>query len=158
MMTQPDSTETPVVTPAVTPAISPTISPSSDRPFLALTGVVLDSDDPPALADFYHRLLGFPYGTREPEWVTLRAPSGAGLSFQYEARWVPPVWPAGEGDPAMMIHLDVAVHDLEAAVAFAERTGARLAEFQPRDDVRVMLDPAGHPFCLFLDGPGAEDA
>jgi hypothetical protein len=22
---------------------------------------------------------------------------------------------------------------------------------QPQDDVRVMLDPAGHPFCLYVD-------
>jgi hypothetical protein len=28
--------------------------------------------------------------------------------------------------------------------------GAVLAEFQGREDLRVMLDPAGHPFCLFL--------
>jgi hypothetical protein len=26
--------------------------------------------------------------------------------------------------------------------------GARLAEYQGREDLRVMLDPAGHPFCL----------
>jgi hypothetical protein len=25
-----------------------------------------------------------------------------------------------------------------------------LAEFQPQDDVRVYLDPAGHPFCLYV--------
>jgi len=24
-----------------------------------------------------------------------------------------------------------------------------LAEFQPQDDVRVLFDPSGHPFCLF---------
>ena len=23
-------------------------------------------------------------------------------------------------------------------------------EFQPQDDVRVYLDPAGHPFCLWV--------
>ena len=28
-------------------------------------------------------------------------------------------------------------------------SGARPAELQPQADVRVMLDPAGHPFCLF---------
>jgi hypothetical protein len=28
--------------------------------------------------------------------------------------------------------------------------GARLADVQPQDDVRVMLDPAGHPFCLYV--------
>lgn len=128
---------------------------AAERPFLELVGVVLDSDDPPALADFYHRLLGWPYGSREPEWVTLRPPAGAGLSFQYESHYVPPVWPAGEEDPAMMVHLDIGVHDLDAAVDLAERAGARLAGFQPQDDVRVLLDPAGHPFCLFLDLPDA---
>jgi hypothetical protein len=49
----------------------------------------------------------------------------------------------------MMIHLDIAVDDLESAVAWAIAAGARLAEFQPQNDVRVMLDPVGHPFCLF---------
>ena len=24
-----------------------------------------------------------------------------------------------------------------------------LVRFQPQDDVRVLLDPAGHPFCLY---------
>jgi hypothetical protein len=29
--------------------------------------------------------------------------------------------------------------------------GAELACHQPQDDVRVLLDPVGHPFCLYLD-------
>lgn len=33
--------------------------------------------------------------------------------------------------------------------ALAEAHGARQAAYQPQDDVRVMVDPAGHPFCLF---------
>jgi hypothetical protein len=37
----------------------------------------------------------------------------------------------------------------EAAGAHAVAAGAALAEFQPQDDVRVYLGPAGHPFCLF---------
>ena len=49
----------------------------------------------------------------------------------------------------MMIHLDIAVEDLDAAVAWARESGATLAEHQPQDRVRVVLDPAGHPFCLF---------
>ena len=36
--------------------------------------------------------------------------------------------------------------DLDAAVAFAIECGARLAEHQPRERVRVLFDPAGHPF------------
>jgi hypothetical protein len=25
------------------------------------------------------------------------------------------------------------------------------ADFQPQEDVRVLSDPVGHPFCLYLD-------
>ena len=39
--------------------------------------------------------------------------------------------------------------DLATGVEYAEARGARLAAYQPQDDVRVMIDPAGHPFCLF---------
>jgi hypothetical protein len=28
--------------------------------------------------------------------------------------------------------------------------GATLAAHQPQEEVRVLLDPAGHPFCLYL--------
>jgi hypothetical protein len=27
--------------------------------------------------------------------------------------------------------------------------GATQAAYQPQDDVRVLIDPDGHPFCLF---------
>jgi hypothetical protein len=49
----------------------------------------------------------------------------------------------------MMMHLEIQVDDLVAGVAHAVAAGATLAEHQPQDDVRVCLDPAGHPFCLF---------
>ena len=52
----------------------------------------------------------------------------------------------------MLMHLDIEVDDLDAAGAQAVAAGATLAEFQPQDDVRVFLDPAGHPFCLFRPG------
>lgn len=51
----------------------------------------------------------------------------------------------------MMMHLDIAVADLAEASTHAQQAGATLADFQPQDDVLVHLDPAGHPFCLFLD-------
>lgn len=52
----------------------------------------------------------------------------------------------------MMVHLDIGVDDLDAASAHAVAAGARVAQFQPQAGVRVHLDPAGHPFCLFLPG------
>jgi hypothetical protein len=50
----------------------------------------------------------------------------------------------------MSIHLDILVDDLEEACAHAEKAGAVQCDFQPQGDVRVFLDPAGHPFCLAL--------
>jgi catechol 2,3-dioxygenase-like lactoylglutathione lyase family enzyme len=123
-----------------------------ESPRFRPTAAVLGSPDARQLADFYHRLLGWPIGANEPDWVTLRSPGGGmGLSFQTEADHVPPVWPAGPGDQQMMVHLDIEVDDLATAGAAAVQAGAVLADFQPQDDVRVYLDPAGHPFCLWTN-------
>ncbi|MFE9956278.1 VOC family protein [Micromonospora sp. NPDC005299] len=121
------------------------------RPRLTMTATVLDAPDARELAAFYERLLGWSRGEDESDWVTLVGPEGgAGLSFQTEPAYVRPVWPAGPGEPQMMAHLDIKVDDLEAASAYAVSVGATVADFQPQDDVRVHLDPAGHPFCLYL--------
>jgi catechol 2,3-dioxygenase-like lactoylglutathione lyase family enzyme len=120
-------------------------------PSFTLTAAVLDSADPAALARFYQRLLGWPTDSEDPTWVTLRPPDGgAGLSFQLEPDHVAPTWPAADGATQMQSHLDIEVDDLDAAVAVALEAGGRLAEFQPQQDVRVVLDPAGHPFCLWV--------
>ncbi len=119
-------------------------------PSITVSATVLGASDPQALGDFYRRLLGWDVVADEPGWVMLRPPGGgSGLSFQGEPGHVPPTWPAGPGDQQMMAHLDLRAEDLEAAVAHAVAEGAVLAEHQPQDDVRVLLDPAGHPFCLF---------
>lgn len=119
---------------------------------MRLTAVVLDSPDARELAGFYQRLLGWSPIQEEAHWVTLGAPGGgAGLSFQTEKAYVRPVWPSGPGDQQMSMHLDIEVADLEAAGAHAEQAGATLADFQPQEHVRVYLDPAGHPFCLYVD-------
>jgi catechol 2,3-dioxygenase-like lactoylglutathione lyase family enzyme len=124
-----------------------------ERHRMMLTATVLGAPDAQALAEFYRQLLGWEKGADEPGWVTLRPPGGgAGLSFQAEDSHVPPVWPAGPGDQQMMAHLDIEVDDLAAAGEHAIACGARLAGYQPQDDVRVYLDPAGHPFCLWTPG------
>lgn len=123
----------------------------SDRGRLRLTTVNLSAPDPVALARFYARLLGWPITTEEPDWVVLRDPDGGvGLSCQTEPAYARPTWPAGPGDQQMMMHLEIQVDDLDSAVAHAIACGATVAEFQPQEDVRVCLDPAGHPFCLYL--------
>jgi len=120
------------------------------QPKLTLRSTVVDSPDANELAAFYIQLLGWEIRNEEDGWVTLRPPAGgASLAFQTDETYVRPVWP-GSGDvQRMMMHLDFKVEKLDEASAHAESVGARLAEYQPNDDVRVFLDPAGHPFCLF---------
>jgi catechol 2,3-dioxygenase-like lactoylglutathione lyase family enzyme len=129
---------------------------------MRISGPTLDSDHPIALAEFYERLLGWPIVRREGPraggpatdgWAMLRSPDG---SMKIEIQWEPhhraPTWPSRSGEPTMMMHLDIGVADLGSGVEWALEAGARLADHQPQDDVRVMIDPDGHPFCLFTDG------
>jgi catechol 2,3-dioxygenase-like lactoylglutathione lyase family enzyme len=119
---------------------------------LTFTMATLSSPDPPALARFYARLLTWEVETEEPGWVTLRNPAGGvRLGFHIEDVYTPPVWPSRPGEQLMMAHLEIRVDDLEAASAHAQACGATLADFQPQEDVRVHVDPDGHPFCLYLE-------
>jgi catechol 2,3-dioxygenase-like lactoylglutathione lyase family enzyme len=118
---------------------------------LTLAATTLSSPQPRRLADFYARLLGWPVAVTKDGWVELAAPDGgAGLSFHDEQAYEPPVWPARSGRPQMQAHLDIEVSDLELGVTHAVALGASVADVQPQADVRVCLDPDGHPFCLFV--------
>src|SRR5688572_33278004 len=128
---------------------------NGDRPWSDLSATVLDTPDPRALAAFYCELLGFVVRMDEPEWVSIGPPAGGPprLSFQAEPLYRRPTWPSQSDRQQMMTHLDIEVRDLDAAGAHAQRLGATLAEYQPQKDVRVWLDPDGHPFCLWVDQP-----
>ncbi|RBO96376.1 hypothetical protein DFR74_101391 [Nocardia puris] len=71
------------------------------------------------------------------------------LDIEYERRYVRPTWPSQAGRQHITAHLDLPVDDLDAAQRHALEAGATLADHQPQPDVRVMIDPAGHLFCLF---------
>jgi len=131
-------------------------------PRMEVTSVTISAPNPRELAAFYQRLIAWTMTAEEPArpgfppedgWAQLRPPAGGTgptLNFEYEAQYVPPVWPSESGKQHITQHLDIAVSDLDETVAWAIEAGAVLAEHQPQDNVRVMLDPAGHPFCLFL--------
>jgi catechol 2,3-dioxygenase-like lactoylglutathione lyase family enzyme len=127
-----------------------------------VSSVTIGAPNPRELAQFYHRLLGWTITASDPPrpgeppeagWAQLRAPEDlAGLrtiNIEYEREFVRPVWPSEPGRQHITAHLDIPVGDLDAATVRAHDAGAKLAEFQPQQDVRVMVDPAGHPFCLF---------
>ncbi|HEY4023033.1 MAG TPA: VOC family protein [Pseudonocardiaceae bacterium] len=122
------------------------------KPSLTVTTVNISAPDAGELANFYVRLLGWEIAVAEPDWVMLRG-EGAGvrLSCQTEPGYVRPTWPTRPDAQQMMLHLEIMVEDLDASVEHAIACGATLAEYQPQDDVRVCLDPAGHPFCLWIN-------
>jgi len=115
-------------------------------------GVVLDAPDAVALAQFYAALLGW-HADPKPgaNFVSIAPPDGvAYLATQTAENYQRPTWPNQQGQQQMMLHLDFEVSDLAAATAHALELGAVLADEQPQETVRVLLDPAGHPFCLYI--------
>ena len=126
----------------------------SDRPDARLVGFVLDAPNPRDLAAFYRELLGWTAYDEDDTWVRLGPAddSRPGLSIQLEPNYRAPTWPGVTDAPQMQAHLDILVDDLDAASVFAESLGARQAEWQPQQGVRVMIDPVGHIFDLFVEG------
>lgn len=124
-------------------------------PIARMRAVVLDCPDPHALADFYRTLVGGEVTHADEEWVSLRDGGQVLLSFQRVPDHRPPRWP--DGDPPQQLHIDVTVDDIEDAEPRVLAAGATKHAVQPGEafedgNFRVYLDPAGHPFCLFLAG------
>ena len=112
-------------------------------------GIAVEAPDPLALATFYSQLLGWPILGEDDGSVILGTPNAATyLVMQPAAGYMPPAWPPGDGDQRPMMHLDFQVGDLETAALEAVALGAHVADEQPNSTVRVLVDPAGHPFCL----------
>jgi catechol 2,3-dioxygenase-like lactoylglutathione lyase family enzyme len=113
-------------------------------------GVTLEAPDPEVLLRFWSEVLGVPIYDLDEEGGSLDFGEGVGsFGVQKAEVYEPPVWPPVPGKPGMQLHVEVEVSDLAAAVEHAVELGATLADHQPQEDVRVLLDPAGHPFCLY---------
>ncbi len=112
-----------------------------------LRGVTLDCDDPESLARFYHELTGMTVGFSSDGYVALTGGPGPALGFQRVDNYRAPQWP--DQQIPQQLHLDFAVKDLDAATDVVLALGATGPEHHPGGDRhRVLLDPAGHPFCL----------
>ncbi len=104
---------------------------------------------------FYRDMLGLPVADKEERWAKLADSDDRVMSINVQAEdwYVPPMWPEESPAPTKMMHFEIQVDDVEAAVARAVSLGARQAPNQPADrdpsTLRIMLDPAGHPLCLW---------
>lgn len=117
-----------------------------------LSEVVLDCDDAQKLAKFYADLLGWQTKVLNKDLVWVQSPDcPMCLLCNREEDYVPPVWPEQLGRQQKGEHLDFAVDDLDAAVAYAVSLGARLSTYQCMPEKwKTLFDSAGHPFCLCL--------
>jgi catechol 2,3-dioxygenase-like lactoylglutathione lyase family enzyme len=115
-----------------------------------LFAATIDCPDPVGLARFYRAFLGGQLRSGSPDFVVLTSDHGVRLDFQRVANRQPAPWP----DPAApgRVHLDFSVGELGEAERRLLELGATLASQQPGGQrFRVLLDPAGHPFCICTD-------
>lgn len=121
-----------------------------DRTKLRVAAVSLDCADPAELADFYVRLLDGSVLWQRENSVGVSVDSLV-LVLQRVPEYRPPTWPG-----AAIVHLDLTtgaevIEPTQRAIAL----GARPADPQPDSRWRVLLDPAGHPFCITPFAPHA---
>jgi len=114
-------------------------------PAARLAMVTLDCADPEEAATFWSALLGWEIAHSEKDYAMLNGP-GHALGFGRVEGYAAPAWPNERG--SKQFHFDLAVADLDAAQERAVELGAAVADPQPGETWRVLLDPAGHPFCL----------
>jgi hypothetical protein len=113
-----------------------------------LAAVSLDTNDPSGLADFYRELLDLEVMLDSPDLVVLKG-AAILMTMQRVDGHRAPDWP--DGATPKQMHLELAVTDLDQAEAQAVAVGAVKADAQPNAEVaRVMIDPAGHLFCLTI--------
>jgi len=118
---------------------------------IRLGSISLDCDDPAPLARFWADLLGGEVAFSSEGFVAVRV-GATWVTAVHVDGYTAPTWP--DGAVAKQIHLDLATDDLEGAAARAEAVGAARADLQPAPDrYLVLLDPAGHPFCVTLGIP-----
>ncbi len=125
----------------------------SAEPVASLYMVNLDCADPRAMAAFYGALLGWDTPHCEDDY-SMVSDGSTSIGFGKIGGYRAPEWP--DAGSAKRFHLDLRVSDLARAEAEARKLGATVPQFQPGGERwRVMLDPAGHPFCLVPQRPAS---
>lgn len=111
-----------------------------------LAMVTIDCAEVQPEADFWAALLGYDIVASTEDYAMLRGAEGAAVGFGRVPGYEAPGWPNANG--SKQYHFDLAVEDIDAVADRAVELGATLVDPQPGETWRVLLDPAGHPFCL----------
>ena len=127
-----------------TDTVPSTAGTTSAKPVAALAMVTLDAPNAAELGEFYSSVLGWPIAYSDENYAMLSGPSHA-LGIGTTPDFQRPSWP---DDGHKQFHLDLAADDVQAAADRCVELGATRADPQPGDTWIVLIDPAGHPFCI----------
>lgn len=109
-----------------------------------MAGVSSTVQTPPSSYASTSELLGGEQLWSNDTGVGMRTGTGLHIVAQKVSDYAPPVWPGSS-----LVHFDLdAGADLPRAVQFAQQCGATLAREQSDPRWSVLIDPAGHPFCI----------
>lgn len=111
-----------------------------------LSAITVDCREIGPMIAFYAGAFGGEVSHEDGTGAWVHVPGGPLILVRRVEAYEPPSWP-GTG---MQMHLELTVDDLDAAEARLIELGASSPEFQPHraEGNVVMLDPAGHPFCI----------
>jgi hypothetical protein len=121
--------------------------PGLGRPLVELACVVVDCLDPVPVAEFWAAAAGGEITRRDADSAWLEIGDRT-VIWRAVPGFRPPTWPAP--DVPLQTHQDFWIDDLDAAEAALLALGATPAPHSPprEDGAVVLLDPAGHPFCI----------
>ncbi|MEY9876768.1 hypothetical protein ABH931_006279 [Streptacidiphilus sp. MAP12-33] len=130
-----------------TPASVTVTATACEPATIELAAITVDCADPGPTADFYQAAANGELVRREDDsaWVRM---AGTLWIFRRVVDYRRPSWPSST--VPLQIHMEFYVDDIDAAEARLTALGATTAEYQSNREggLLVMLDPAGHPFCI----------
>jgi catechol-2,3-dioxygenase len=117
-------------------------------PIVELTAVTLDCQDAAPMIAFYAGALDATVSHSDDSGAWIHPDGGPLVLIRVLDDFRRPTWPAP--DVPMQMHLELSVDDVEEAEIRLQALGATTPEHQPHraEGNVVMLDPAGHPFCI----------
>ena len=123
-----------------------TVNGMTNTPTASVGMISIDAPDAVLLANFYADLLGLELMHEGDGYAMIGREGTTPIGFGTDPNYTAPAWP---DDGHKQFHLDVAATDPDATVARAIELGASRPDHQPGEGRwTVLLDPAGHPFCV----------
>lgn len=110
-----------------------------------LAMMTLDCADPEPVSRFWSELLGWERVYLDENAAMVQGPNQA-LGFGRVENYAAPPWPNDRG--SKQFHFDLSTDDIAATAQRCIELGAHQPVEQPADTWLVLIDPAGHPFCL----------